>query len=292
MNKFAIYPGGIKKRILYDHGLPFSQMLAPNLEDTRARIKNRKASMIIIDGAIGSGKTTLATHVADYFQGKPINLAKQIGMGGEDFQEKFQICVDNGWIVVIYDEAGDFNKRGSLTKFNGMLNRLFETYRTFQILVILVLPNFNVLDKDLIDKGIPRMLIHAERTNLSYADFKLFSLTRMFYLRERMRKLTIPMQAYGQVSPNVYGHFLDLTPERSRQLDMLSTKGKKDILSTNVIANRGWLSIDDIANKLGKNRKYVSQKINSSNIKHVALHNRRKYFEAHVLEKLRGIFVR
>ena len=48
---------GKKKRILYNYGLPFSKDLARNLDEQKERVKGRKASLIIIDGGIGEGKT-------------------------------------------------------------------------------------------------------------------------------------------------------------------------------------------------------------------------------------------
>ena len=51
---------------LYKHGLPFSEKLAENVKDLIARIDLNKASLIVIDGGVGEGKTTLAVHIADY----------------------------------------------------------------------------------------------------------------------------------------------------------------------------------------------------------------------------------
>ena len=38
-----------------------------------------------------------------------------------------------GLHVIVYDEAGDFNRRGALTKSNAQLNRAFEACRAFKI---------------------------------------------------------------------------------------------------------------------------------------------------------------
>jgi len=90
-----------KKSLLYESGLPFNVELAKSLDDCAKRVENNFASMIIIDGAIGQGKTTLAVHIADYINGSPINLKDQLGMGGEDFAQKLQIAHEKGLKVVI-----------------------------------------------------------------------------------------------------------------------------------------------------------------------------------------------
>ena len=57
------YYEGLGKRFMYNStGLPFNGRLAKSINDQRIRIKKKKASMIIIDGGVGEGKTTLAYH--------------------------------------------------------------------------------------------------------------------------------------------------------------------------------------------------------------------------------------
>jgi len=70
-------------------------------------------------------------------------------------------CVTNKRNVIVYDEAGDFNTRASLTYFNQNMNRVFETYRALGIIVILCLPSFADIDTSLMKKKIARMLIHC-----------------------------------------------------------------------------------------------------------------------------------
>jgi len=275
-----------KQRYLYDNGLPFSKGLDINLDDVAQRIEDKKAGLITIDGGVGNGKTTLAVECAEYIMKKPLIFKQQLAMGGSDFAKKLKICFDKGYLVVIYDEAGDFNKRGALTKFNGMLNRIFETFRAFKILVILVLPSFAVLDNSLFDKQIPRLLIHVEDRNNNYGNYKGYSLYRMFYVREKMKKLIVKPFAYQLVEPNFVGHFLDLTPERSKELDKYTIQGKLDILEISDITFDGLLSFYEISQKLEMSVSWIKKKITLLDLPEAKVHKNKKYYDNSVIELL------
>lgn len=275
-----------RQRFLYDSGLPFNGELKKSIISLRERVETNKASLIIVDGGVGEGKTTLAVEIADEYAGRPLNFKDQMGYGGEKFQEKLRICIDKGLIVVIYDEAGDFSRRGALTKFNRMLNRLFETYRGFQVLVILCLPNFAVLDKTLFENKIPRLLIHCHGRNNNYGSYSAYSLYRMFWLIKKMKDLTVSPQAYTMVTPNYRGNFLDLFPERSKELDLISTTEKEQILTNNVLEHEGLLTIKEIGKELNRSTRWVRMQFKELNIQSVREYKRAKYYDNSVLEVL------
>ena len=275
------------KKFKYDHGLPFQKGLDKNLDALRGRIEMNKASLMILGGAVGEGKTTLAVHCAEYYQGKPIDFKKQIAYGGEQFQERLQMCIDDKLPVLIYDEAGDFNSRGALTNFNQQINRVFETFRTFRIFIILCLPNFAVLDSALFDKAIPRLLLYVHGRGQNYGSYKGYSLSRMYYLKERMKKITVPPQAYGQIGANFYGAFLDLEPARSKLLDEISSLEKADILNENILSNRGLMDYKKIAVTLGMSVQWVKAKTSKLGIKENLMFKTKKYFDPNVISKLR-----
>lgn len=276
----------MRQKRLYNHGLPFSQKLAENLDKLIARVKSKKASLMVIDGGIGEGKTTLAIEAADYINKvngiNEVILKKkeccQLGLGGADFIKKLRICYNKKLPVIIYDEAGDFNKRGSLSRFNAMINRTFETFRAFQIIVILVLPSFAVLDQDIFDKQIPRLLLHLKDRNDLYGNFDAYSLYRMLLLRGRMKNMNIKNFAFTFIWPNFRGHFLDLTPQRSRELDKLSTDNKLSLLQKSEIEIDGLMNYSQIGNKLMRSIRWVKQVINKLKLKPARTIKRAKYF--------------
>lgn len=252
---------------LFPHGLPFSEKLAENVNDTKQRIENGKASLLIIDGGIGEGKTTLGVEIAEHYQGRPLVFTEQLAMGGSDFARRLKDCHKKGHPVVVYDEAGDFNSRAALTRLNAVLNRVFETFRAFKILVIICLPSFHVLDNSLLEKQIPRFLVHCEKRTQKYGNFGGYSLRRMYYLKHRMKKLVIAPSAYQYVNPNFYGHFLNLSPARAKELDEFSTRGKLDVLDLAEIHSEGLVSYSNLAGKLNRSQRWVEMKIRELSIK-------------------------
>ena len=300
--KWAVYPDGLRKRVRYDHGLPFSLEMAKNLDSQLNRVTfERKASLILFDGGIGEGKTTLMVHCADYLMGayepaedgtyiyneeKVIKFKDQLAMGGADFSKKLKICHTKGLVVCVYDEAGDFSRRGALTRLNALINRIFETYRGFKIVVLLGLPNARSLDSSLLDKCIIRLSFHCHDRNVQYGNFKAYSLYRLHYIMHKMSKLVIKSKAYSFTYPNFRGHFLDLPPKRSRELDLFSTKGKLAMMEEGAIKFEGLVSYQDMAQKLNRSVVWVKKKITEYKIKEKKYYKRRKYFAGEVLDRL------
>lgn len=275
-----------KKTYRYSNGLKFDKVLLQNLADLLRRVKGNKAAMIVIDGQVGEGKTTLAVECADEIQGGEINLREQIALGGGDFTKKLKLCYSKGHRVLVYDEAGDFNKRGSLTKFNAMINRVFETYRTFNIIVILCLPSLHSLDETLFEKGIIRLVLHVQDRTQRSGSYRGYSLYRAHYLREYMKKLVVKPFAYHRVKPNFYGNFLDLDPERAKELDKISTKGKLDILEEGEIIYHGLLSMQDLRVMVERSYTWCDEKLKELGIKPVKVWKRKKYYDSSVAERL------
>lgn len=275
----------------YKHGEPFEKLLGENLQALQQRVNDRKASLIIIDGGVGLGKTTLLVHCLDYInklngQG-PIEMdGPQLAMGGVDFLKKLRRCFDEKIPCIGYDEAGDFSKRGSLTKFNAMLNRTFETFRAFKTVVIVVLPNFNVLDNQLFDNQIPRMLIHITDRSQKYGNFKVYDLMSMNWLRYWMKKSPIKDYAWQRVHPNFYGQFKDISPERSKELDYVTTTNKLKILRKSEVKIEGLLSYAELAQKVDRSVQWVKIAVSNLNIKHKRTVDRAKYFEPEVVNQL------
>lgn len=275
----------------YDNGLYFSQKLDDNLKDLIDRIKKKKAVLIIIDGGVGEGKTTLLVHLLNrinVLSGMP-EIAidgPQLAMGGAEFLKKLRLCFDEQLPCIGYDEAGDFNKRGSLSGFNAMLNRTFETFRAFKCIVVLSLPNFNILDNQLFDNRIPRMLLHLYNRTETYGNFDAYGLQEMEWLRYWMQKSPIKSYAWGRVSSNFYGHFKDLDQKQSRELDLVSTKNKLKILRKSEIHAQNLTNYAEMATKLFKSISWVKAAVINLKIKPVSYIDRAAYFNKEVINQL------
>lgn len=273
--------GGKLYRILYSYGLPFSEKLGENLDDWKERIGDNKASLIVIDGPLGGGKTTLAVHCADHHQGKPITFENHLAYGGDAFQELLDKRLGKGEKVFVYDEAGDFGSKGAMSRFNRELNRLFETYRTYKVLVILVLPSFFILDKEILDKQVLRALIHIEKREKGSASFMAYSLSRCYWLLHYKEKLTVKPQAYYRVDPNFRGHFLDLPAARSAELDKFSTDNKRQDLRKRIASKQhsSLMTAHEIAIKIGVTQQYVNRRISQLALKPASVLNNIRYYD-------------
>lgn len=197
------------------------------------RIKGNKASAVVIDGQMGEGKTTFAVRLLEEYQNRnKIDYSMQYAVGGEDFLKKLELCVDNKKTAIIYDEAGDFSRKATLTKFNRTLDMVFQTFRTYKILIIIVLPFFAELDRGIYDRGVIRVLFNCYGRNQEFGRLRVYSLRRIFYLLDYIRKKQPPVRqmAYKNATPLYYSHFYDLPPERSEELDEISTMQKRERL--------------------------------------------------------------
>jgi len=211
---------------MYDK--PFEKEIRIQLK----RIENNLSLMIVVDGQLGHGKTTFAVQIADVIEGKLIKFKEQLATGGVDFMSKLQSCYALGKKVIIYDEAGDFNTRGAITKFNGELNKVFETFRAYQMVVIIVLPHFADLDKGVYRKGLPRLLVHIFGRMKAFGCFKAWALIDQLYLRNHLKNpRTIEQLVYNKARPFYTGNFKDLTPARSKELAEFSIGAKQDLLN-------------------------------------------------------------
>jgi hypothetical protein len=275
--------------------LAFSKKLAENLDDLDDRVFRKNfASLIIVDGGVGTGKTTLDVHIMDYINKKHsldlvdlTDKTAQLSMGGEDFTNKLTICFGRKLPICTYDEAGDFHKRGSMTRLNALINRTFETYRAFKIIVILSLPVFNVLDQDIFDKEIPRLLIHIYHRSMNQADAKCYSLKGMLRLRAKMEKLKhFKKLAYNRVEPNFFIHVKNLPEDRRHALDVLSTRGKIKGLKQASIKFEGLLSYVELSKKVGRSEVWVRKTLKELKVRSVKTFERRNYFPAEAVDQL------
>jgi len=278
---------------MIEHPFEPFDLVETNIDKAIIRKNLKKPVLPIIDGGLSTGKTTLAILLMDMINvkhGLPIvdlDNPIQYAMGGEDFIRKLKQCYEHRLPVITYDEAGDFSRKGALTKFNKTLNRVFETFRAYQIIVIMVLPNFSKLSRDIFDNKIPSFLIHLKERKECYGVAHFYENKSMFYIMHNMKSDIFPEASYSKVYPNFKIRFRDLSPERSKQLDKLSTLGKREFLEMAEIKLHGLLSYDDIAMSLHKSKIWVKKKVSIMNIKPQIIYKKVKYFSNDVVSKFR-----
>ena len=274
-------------------GHPFSNnVITDNLKVIHDRVlKKNLASVIIIDGGLGKGKTTTAVQMASFLQGSPIDFKKQLALGGGELMEKLLICQKEKLPVLVYDEASDFNRRGALTKFNAQVNRVFDVCRAFKVVIFVVLPCVVVLDKDIFNKGIVRAVFHVadkgKKFNLCWA----YSAYRAAYLIRDLKdskKNPVLGKAYLKTYFNFDFRTYDLTKERAKELERCSTNSKLKVLRNTTVRLQGLSNMGQLAEQLGMSKGWVSLTIRTKKIPCKAVHNKMKYFDSGTLLRLKG----
>lgn len=231
--------------MLYKNGLPFDENHAKNLDALKKRVlEDNKGGVLIFTGVVGGGKTTLAVNNADYIAGAYekkgkqyvlnekllIDFEKSIATGSQELKTKLIKTFDEGLNYLIWDEAGDFNNRSYLTNLNKDINRLFEVSRAFKIVVFLCLPNFYVLDKNILNVGVIQGVVFVYGRTKATAKFKVFDAEKTNRLITYMVKSVDKIKVIKNFRPNYYGYFLDLPKKRAGDLERFSIMGKKAIV--------------------------------------------------------------
>jgi len=289
---------------LYKNGYPWSRDEFTECLDEQAekRIDINMASVILIDGGQGQGKTTLAVHIADHHNKRkglpPIDLSvrghKQIGLGGVDFISKFNKCKRENLPVLIYDEAGDYSKASTLSWFNYQLSKLFQKIRSAKIIVLLCLPNFNILDNRLFDDEIIRGAIHCHgrQMTINYGNFDVYDMDQLSWIRYWYSKLPSARRkaCYGMVSPLFQSHFKNLPPTRAKKLEILSNFGKEKERQEAEVNMRGLLDYKALASETNRTEQYIRQLVHRFNINSAETIGRKAYFDKGALKRLEKYF--
>ena len=248
--KLRVYEHG--HEIKYNNGLKWNRdYFTENIDEQVIRTKNNHPSVIVLDGLYGQGKTTLGVEMGDYISKEHYNttfdIDKQLGKGINDFLESINWCIANNKNVCIFDEAGEFSKKGTMTRLNKLLNRVFEVFRATKIVLIICVPSIQDLDDSQLKKGLVRFLVNCYgRTTQPFSKLRVYDIERIFYIKHYMKKEVVPAKAYSKVRPNFHGYFKDLDANVREDLRILDLKDKKGILKDKYFEAKGLIPVEII----------------------------------------------
>lgn len=266
--------------------------LNPSLKKTlnlfEKRRKKSLPTIVIFDGPSGVGKTTCAVSCASYLNGGVIDFDKQIGFGFNDFERKVNICSDEKLKVCIYDEAGEFSRRGALSRLNARVNEFLDTYRAFNIIVFFCLPDASSLDSPTYKKLLVRAVIRIRRGLYDkVSEGRLWMLKRYFRILEKIKYNPLETYlAYNSTPPNFHFRYSKLPKEIQTKLDTIGIKAKKSMLKARQQVSEGNITRIDIERELGKSRPWVYRAIKELGIKPMAKYNNVSYYEPSVIDKI------
>lgn len=296
---YALYSDGKMRRIYYEYpsGLcPYSEKLHENIKSCCEFLAKGEVVAIVIDGAPRKGKTTMAVQIANrinlYFNQQRLDLlgCTQFAMGYKEFQRKIGECQRLGFHAIIYDEAGDYDRRGAMSQLNRLLNRTWDTFAQFRIIPIICLPRFYRLDKQIYDNELVKLMIHVSNKSDSQIEFCAYDYEGIYWLDYwRKKKDPPPWKLYRYTTPIFYGHSLRLPPHEEKQLGDASLKGKIGLNKQVRIEAAGLVDRETIARKLQKSVAWVRKEMKRRNINHQDTIDKRKYYEKEIIAVLGGM---
>lgn len=177
-------------------------LLAKNLDKMRDVVQTDMDWLFLVDGAEGSGKSTIAQQIAKYVD-PTFDVSRICFSSGQ-----FTNCVINAakYQAVIYDEAyKGLNSRATMSKVNRNIVSMFTEVRQKNLFLFVVLPSFFDLDK-YVAIWRSRSLIHTEFTDkMKRGRFKFYNSETKKYLYIKGKQF----YEYRVVKPNIRGTFTD-----------------------------------------------------------------------------------
>lgn len=248
-----------------------------------------KPAVVIVDGGLGQGKTTLSVQICDEANGKPQKFETFVGMGGKEFISVYDLHKQDRQ-ALNYDEAGDYARRGAMTQFNRELGRIFETFRAFKVIIVITLPRFWWLDSKIYELGVVKMIVHCYGRTQTYGRYAVWFEDTIDWLisrADKVKKMGLPQKlCYGQVSPNQRGLFYDLDPVRSKELTDFGLRGKSAISQQAILASQNLISIKDIGHKLGRSYQWVQRNMRNKKIPAARIIKNKNYYNKDIINRL------
>jgi len=269
-------------------------------EAINLRLLKKFPIFFMVDGGSGEGKTTFAVHCANYINQvnglPPITLEPnnhpQLACGAKEFIAGINKCRELKLPVIIYDEAADFSKKTVLSKMNAMISQTFDIVRQSNIIVFIVLINFNRLDDSIFETRGIRGLFHCwgrQYERQKRGNYWAYSLYQINWVRHWYSMLARPIRqlAYRKTIPNYHGHFFDLEPEMAKALANISQIGKKKLTVQAQIRAEGLYSKADLANALGRTIYHTQSVMFNERIKWAKKINGKTYYTEDTLKFLK-----
>ena len=216
-----------------------AELLKADIAIAIKAVKKGEAVIFIIDGYLGSGKTSTASVIATEIQ-PSFEPKKQIGRGAEQFQKAWEytesIKAGRGVKVCIFDEAQDVDKASHASKRNRAVRMFLDTFRDAKTILILCLPHFSRLENSIYTTGAVRALFHIDeqhKTFLSGRAFEPDNIDKMldFLHRNRNDPNQSKKKVYKDNWRNYYFTILKTETKRQTMIDRASNRGKKRLRS-------------------------------------------------------------
>jgi hypothetical protein len=227
--------------------------------------------------------------LCEYFNQKPIVFSEALFMGHKQFTLGLDEAKDKDYKAIIYDEAGDFDKASYMSQVNKLINRVFDTFRSTNVIIILVLPSFFRLPDSLYEKGLPRILFHVQ-DRTTYGRFYVYDMYTQATMRDWAKKQGIGyrMKLYQYIERNFDGKFTDLSPERSKELSDYCDRHKKGIRRDTAVNLSGLKDFAALAVEFGVSIHTMRNRVSLLGLKPSYSYRNKAYFDDNAVNVIKS----
>ncbi len=228
--------------------------------------RNQNFQAVII-GDPGTGKSSSSIKLAQQITKNEFNPKEDIVFDGEQFLEGIANHKWKQGDAIVFDEVGEtMNTRESMTIINRAINSVARTYRRQNLAIIMNLPSFGTLDKEirkLLDALIETK--HINRQN-KYVKCKFLFLQynnrndKIYYKRPKIKDKNgiIHKQDYikiGKPDPNIWKAYENLRDKFQHKINQHNLKRIKTKLGKTTKKNKEPTKKEQIKDELEKNPK-------------------------------------
>lgn len=277
-------------QVVYENGYPLSTKTLELLDKLERRMKNNFPVALVIEGGQGKGKSTTATHIADYIEGKPININVESDDSQVAYPGSYVSKLDHAHVlgqrVLVLEEASFLSGVNAGKREVKDIVELWNTIRQYGMFLVLCLPQAHILYSPLIDQDVVRGLVRMKQRTGHEARFVWYDVHKMLKIRERQKKSFDPAGAYRGVKVTSLGVAKPLPPDAAEALDRVSMAGKTEVRRQKLIAENGYLDTSELAAQFGKSVRWVQIKIRENSIKPVMIHKNKRYYAPETIDLL------
>lgn len=233
------------------------------LEQIKKDVRNDNDSLILVDGAEGSGKTILASCSAKYVDSS-FNVDR-ITFDVEEFFNSAELLKDEHYKAIQYDEAvtGLFSTDFMKEEYKNLI-KLLSVARKRNLIIFMCVPKITLLSSHIVNHRASG-LIHVYKIKGQYRGHaKYYSKEKMEYLYYHLKKTG--NRAYEFVKPDLRINFNKASVEHFKSFIDVDEYDRKKDETINKIGGKGsgnmWkdrtIKLIDVLNKEGKTQKQIA----------------------------------